>query len=66
MSRGLPLPAIIGQLFLAGDGFLGYRCDCSYLVTGRTLEAVDAGVMEHQRYRHSEQALHAADDGAES
>lgn len=64
MSRGAPLPTIVGQLFLAGSGFLGYRCDCGYAVTGRTLEAVDAGVMEHQRYRHEDHAL--PDDGVES
>lgn len=55
MPRASRLPTIVGQLFLAGDGFLGYRCmDCQFVVTGRTPEAVDSGMTEHHRYQHRE------------
>lgn len=62
------LPPAVAQLFLAGNGFLGYRCGdgCPFVVTGRTPEAVDAGMIEHYRFVHGEHALHAPDDGIES
>lgn len=52
------LPRVVAALFLAGDGFLGYRCaECVFVATGRTPEAVDAGITEHQNYRHGEDPL---------
>lgn len=58
------LPSVIAQLFLAGDGFLGYRCDaCAFVATGRTPEAVDAGMTEHYGFSHCEPLdLLAGDD----
>lgn len=56
------LPPVVGQLFLAGDGFLGYRCeDCPFIVTGRTPQAIDAGMTEHHAFVHCENPLALAE-----
>lgn len=57
--KPMPLPAVVGALFLARDGLLGLRCHCGHLVTARTPHAVEWGFREHTRFSHlpAEQVL---------
>jgi hypothetical protein len=57
--KAVPLPPLVGQMFLAGDGFVGLRCDCGFVATARTPHALDFALREHQRFRHlrSDEAL---------
>lgn len=56
------MPTIVGCGFLAGSGFIGYRCDCGFVATGRTAHAVDFAMNDHNRYRHLEDSLHLDGD----
>lgn len=53
MKLAQQLPSVIGETFLAGDGFVGYRCPrCAYVATGRSMEAVQAAYWEHEAIVH--------------
>lgn len=46
------LPSIVSVPFLAGDGFLGLRCPCGFVVTARTPAAMEAGIVDHHDAVH--------------
>lgn len=46
------LPTITEALFLGHNGLLGYRCDCGFVVSARTMDAFEASLIDHRRYRH--------------
>ena len=56
MSR-MMMPTIQHELFLGQSGFMGLRCGCGYLVTGRTAESCEANINAHARYRHIDELL---------
>lgn len=49
------LPDLIGLAFLAGDGFVGFRCGCGFVATGRTAHAVDFAIQDHARAAHPDE-----------
>lgn len=56
MSR-LLLPTIQHELFLGPTGFMGLRCGCGFLVTGRTATSLEANINDHARFRHLDELI---------
>lgn len=48
----MKLPTVTEALFLGHNGLLGYRCECGFLVTARSMDAFEQSLTEHRRYRH--------------
>lgn len=54
MASRLPLPSVQMEHFLAGTGFVGFRCVCGYVATGRSSETVDSAMRDHVNHLHGE------------
>lgn len=64
MKASQRLPVIVNQVFLAGDGFVGYRCpNCLYVATGRSMEAVEAAYWVHEALVHLQADPDVSDTG---
>lgn len=51
------LPTVMHELFLGASGFLGLRCGCGFLVTGRTAASLEANITDHARFRHLDELM---------
>ena len=51
------LPRVQHELFLGPSGFLGLRCGCGFLVTGRTATSLEANMNDHARFRHIDELI---------
>lgn len=51
------VPTVMHELFLGASGFLGLRCGCGFLVTGRTAVSLEANINDHARFRHLDELI---------
>jgi len=48
----LEAPAVLGYAFLGGTGWYGAQCSCGFIVSGRSLVALEGGLQDHQVADH--------------